>query len=56
MFEYKHLILNPYGASDFIAICKNFHTIILTGLPQFTISHRDAMRRFILFVDEVYNH
>ncbi|KAL9653501.1 hypothetical protein ABK040_002134 [Willaertia magna] len=44
------------SAVDYIGICKEFHTIILHGIPVFNNSNRDHMRRFITLVDELYQH
>jgi len=44
------------SAVDYIGICKEFHTIILTGIPVFNKDNRDSMRRFITLVDELYQH
>lgn len=32
-FHYDDLILEIFGATDYIAMTKHFHTFILTGVP-----------------------
>ncbi len=39
-----------YGASDFIALCKNYDAIFLTEMPKITMENRNAVRRLILLV------
>lgn len=48
-------INNNFGASDFIAICKYFSIFILKNLKKIKINDRNLARRFILFIDELYN-
>jgi predicted ATPase len=50
MFSFKELFNSPYGASDFIAICKNFHSVIITEVKQINLMDRNISRRFILLV------
>ncbi|CAD8118461.1 unnamed protein product [Paramecium sonneborni] len=56
LFEYEELCEDVVGASDFIALCRNYHTICLKGVKQISMSNRNAARRFILLIDEMYNH
>jgi len=56
MFDYEELCEDVVGASDFIALCRNYHTICLKGVKQISMSNRNAARRFILLIDEMYNH
>lgn len=44
----------PLSAADFIEIVKNFHTVILTDIPSMTMKHRAEARRFITFIDAMY--
>lgn len=53
---FEELFLQSFAASDYQEICKNFDLIFLKGLPIFTSDERNEMRRFMLFVDEVYEH
>ena len=52
MFDFKHLVEETYGSIDFIAICRNFHSIIIRNLPIIDIDQRNTTRRFILLVIE----
>ena len=45
-----------YGAADYIALAQAYHTLVLTGVPRMSLNQRDKARRFIIFVDQLYNH
>jgi cell division protein ZapE len=44
------------GASDYQMICKNFDLIFLRKLPKLNEDNLNELRRFILFIDEVYEN
>jgi predicted ATPase len=48
--------LQALGAADYIAISKEFHTVIVSGIPKMEDRHREQAKRFITLVDELYNH
>lgn len=50
MFEFDELCEAVMGASDYIAICRNFHSIILKNVKTITMANRNVARRFILLV------
>jgi len=56
MFDFNELVDQPYGSIDFIAICRKFHSIIVTNVPMVNLDNRNATKRFILLIDEIYNH
>jgi len=56
VFEYKDISQRVFGASDFIAICRKFHTIIIKNIPKVTMSDRNAARRIILLVSKYCLH
>ncbi|KAG2386595.1 hypothetical protein C9374_002339 [Naegleria lovaniensis] len=53
---FDFLCKQPKSAVDYIGICKEFHTLIISGIPVFNKDNRDALRRFITLVDELYQH
>jgi predicted ATPase len=55
-FSFEELCEKVLGASDYIAISRNFKAIILRDIPKITMENRNAARRFILFIDEAYNN
>ncbi|KAI8374677.1 AFG1-like ATPase-domain-containing protein [Radiomyces spectabilis] len=42
------------SAADYLELVKNFHTIVLTDIPKMTMKHRAEARRFITFIDALY--
>jgi cell division protein ZapE len=55
-FQFDELCRRPLGAADYIAIARNYHTIIVAGIPRMTPEHRNEARRFMVFVDALYEH
>ncbi|KAL0624057.1 AFG1-like ATPase, partial [Plecturocebus cupreus] len=45
----------PLGASDYLELSKNFDTIFLRNIPQFTLANRTQGRRFITLIDNFYD-
>ena len=54
--SFSQLCDTPLGATDYIALAQQFHTIFVTGVPQLSLKERDAARRFITLIDQLYNH
>ena len=54
-FDFDALCEGPRGASDYIEIAQEFHTLLLGGVPMFDDNRNDAARRFITLVDELYD-
>ncbi len=54
LFTWKQLIDSSLGASDYLAVSKAFHTIMLSGVPRMTVMQSHLARRFITFVDTLY--
>ena len=53
---FDFLCKQPKSAVDYIGICREFHTLIISGIPTFNKDNRDHMRRFITLIDELYQH
>src|SRR5690554_213168 len=54
-FDFHALCEGPRGASDYIEIAREFHTLLLGGIPVFDGRRDDAARRFVTLVDELYD-
>ena len=54
-FAFDALCDGPRGVADYIELARTCHTIFISNVPQFTPQTEDAARRFIEFVDEVYD-
>lgn len=53
--DFEALCVQPRGAADYIEIAREFHTVIVSGIPVMDASMDDAARRFITMVDEFYD-
>lgn len=53
-FSFHDLCGEPRSAADYIALCQAFHTIFIDDIPLMSFDMRDVARRFITFVDAVY--
>ena len=49
------LSLQPLGAADYLALCRNFDIIILRNIPQMTLTKKSEARRFMTLVDAFYD-
>lgn len=54
-FTFKQLCGTPLAAGDYLALANNFKAIIVTDIPYLSIFLRDEVRRFITFLDAVYD-
>ncbi len=43
------------SAGDYLQLCDHFHTILLSHIPRMGLATKDAARRFIVFVDTLYD-
>jgi cell division protein ZapE len=55
-FGFAELCAEARGPADFLAIAGHFHTVILDGVPRLSSAQRNEARRFILLIDELYEH
>ena len=55
-FDFAALCEGPRAVADYIALAKAGPTIIISNVPQFTVSSDDAAKRFVQLVDEFYDH
>ena len=54
MFTFDELIGRPTSAADYIELMRSYDSFIVTGVPGMTHQQRDLARRFITFIDAVY--
>lgn len=55
-FSFDDLFNRPLGAADYMALCRAFHTLIVHGVPRMAADDFNIARRFITFLDVVYEH
>ena len=56
VFSFKRLCAEARGASDYLAIARNYHTVILVGVPQMSRDLRNEAARFVTLIDALYEH
>ncbi|KAI5463198.1 AFG1-like ATPase-domain-containing protein [Mariannaea sp. PMI_226] len=53
-FTFDELIRQPKSAADYIELVRAYEAFIVTDIPGMTHQQRDLARRFITFIDAVY--
>lgn len=56
VFDEKDLLSEKFGPKDFITIATHYNLIILQNLTPFKKEERNRLRRFINFIDTLYDH
>lgn len=56
VFSFKRLCGENRGAADYLAIAREFHTVIIVGIPQMSPSSRNEAIRFTKLVDALYEN
>jgi protein AFG1 len=54
MFTFDELIGRPTSAADYIELMRSYDAFVVTNVPGMTHRERDLARRFITFIDAVY--
>ena len=53
-FTFRELIGRATGAADYLELMRTYDAFIVTDVPGMTYNERDWARRFITFIDAVY--
>jgi cell division protein ZapE len=56
VFSFRRLCGEPKGAPDYLTIARNFHTVILVGIPRLGPENRNEAARFVTLIDALYEH
>ena len=56
VFSFKRLCDAARGASDYVAVARRFHTMILVGIPRMGPENRNEAARFVTLIDALYEH
>jgi cell division protein ZapE len=54
-FGFDDLCRQPLGASDYMAIARAFHTLLIDGIPVMQEADRNEAKRFITLIDTLYD-
>ena len=54
-FTFAELCEQPLGAADYLAIARQFHTLIIDDIPVMDFWKRNEARRFIWLIDSLYD-
>jgi cell division protein ZapE len=54
-FSFDELCRRPLAAVDYLALARNFHTLVVDRIARLKADERDAARRFITLVDALYD-
>jgi cell division protein ZapE len=54
VFSFKRLCAEARGASDYLAIARAYHTVILVGIPRMGPENRNEAARFVTLIDALY--
>jgi len=54
-FDFDALCGGPRSVSDYIEIAREYHTLLLSGVPILTPAREAEARRFVHLVDELYD-
>jgi cell division protein ZapE len=55
-FSFKELCEVPLGASDYLRLAHDFHTLVLDRVPVMRYEHRNFAKRFITLIDTLYDN
>jgi cell division protein ZapE len=55
-FSFRQLCGQPLGASDYLRIAHEFHTVILENIPVMDYPQRNEAKRFIALIDTLYDN
>jgi cell division protein ZapE len=55
-FSFRELCGIPLGASDYLRIAREFHTLVIDHVPVMDFDRRNEAKRFITLIDALYDH
>ena len=54
-FDFRTLCGGPRSQNDYLEIATQFHTVLLSNVPQMSVRHASEARRFTWLVDVLYD-
>ena len=55
-FSFADLCEKPLGASDYLRLAHDYHTILIDRIPVMDVAERNAAKRFIALIDTLYDN
>ncbi|MFC0240630.1 cell division protein ZapE [Rhodopseudomonas telluris] len=55
-FDFADLCEKPLGASDYLRLAHEYHTLIIDHVPVMDYADRNAAKRFIALIDTLYDN
>ena len=56
VFSFSRLCREARGASDYLAIARRYHSIVIVGIPRLGPENRNEAARFVTLIDALYEH
>jgi cell division protein ZapE len=56
VFSFKRLCAEARGASDYLAVARHFHTVIIVVIPRMGPENRNEAARFVTLIDALYEY
>jgi cell division protein ZapE len=56
VFSFKRLCAEARGSTDYLAIARQFHTVIIVAIPRMGPENRNEAARFVTLVDALYEY
>jgi cell division protein ZapE len=53
-FTFAELCASALGPGDYLALCRQYHTFVLEGIPRMGPDQRNEAKRFNTFIDALY--
>jgi len=55
-FTFNDLCEQPLGASDYLKLAREYHTLFIDHVPMMDYANRNAAKRFISLIDTLYDN
>ncbi|MGR9000330.1 MAG: cell division protein ZapE [Gammaproteobacteria bacterium] len=54
--SFNELCAKPLGSADYMEIAREFSTLIMAEIPKLSAEKRNEAKRFMIFIDVLYEH
>jgi len=56
VFSFKRLCAEARGATDYLAVARRYHSVIIVGIPILGPENRNEAARFVTLIDALYEY